>query len=291
MEKDTNFFEEFSLLIGLILLGFVSIFLLSSPSSILASSITTIDTELSHASGDAMSVRTQMDFGNNEQVAAFPREIGDWRGNNYETSKLEENLGADVMLMRAYSHPKIRQPVFFHILQSNNLSSFHPPIVCYPALGYTIAEEGKESISVPNVSWVEEPLFAISESKKDELGGFNGTFSVKKLIVVKESNADGKVTERRVVLYFYVKGNPLSSDTVTIVRVSALAPVEGSYEGVLDICKDFMGDTFPYMFEFQQGGAIIAVRLAKSGIAGWSVIAVLFALPFLIILYPRVKKH
>jgi len=63
MEKDTNFFEEYSLLIGLVLLGFVSIILFSTPSSILASSITTIDTELSHASGDAMPVRTKVDCG------------------------------------------------------------------------------------------------------------------------------------------------------------------------------------------------------------------------------------
>ena len=60
---------------------------------------------------------------------------------------------------------------------------------------------------------------------------------------------------------------------------------------VLNICKDFMGDAFPYMFEFQQGEDIIAVRLAKSGLVGWSVIAVLFALPILIILCPRVKKY
>ncbi len=242
-----SFFEEYSLLIGFLLLALVIIILLSTPSSILASSVTTIDTELIHASGDAMSVRTMMDFGSSEHIAAFPMIIGDWRGNDYETAKLKESLGADVMLMRAYSHPKIYQPVFFHILQSNNRSSFHPPIVCYPALGYTIEEEGRTNILVHNVSWVEEPLFGVPATKSLY---HNVTISAKKLIVVKESNADGKVTERRVVLYFYVKDNPLSSDTVTIVRVSALAPVDGSYEGVLNICKDFMGDTFPYMFEF-----------------------------------------
>ena len=43
--------------------------------------------------------------------------IGDWRGTGYETAKLKASLGADVMLMRAYSHPEIRQIVFFHILQ------------------------------------------------------------------------------------------------------------------------------------------------------------------------------
>ena len=141
MEKDRDFFEEHSKIIGLLLLVFVIIILLSTSSTLLARSITTIDTELSRASGDGMPARTKMDFGSSEHIAAFPMEIGDWRGTNYETAKLKESLGADVMLMRAYSQPRVRQPVFFHILQSNNRSSFHPPIVCYPALGFTIEEE------------------------------------------------------------------------------------------------------------------------------------------------------
>ena len=289
MEKGTNFFDEYSMFIGLILLGFVIVILLSTPSSILASSITTIDTELSHASRDAMSVRTQMDFGNNEHVAAFPMVIGDWRGTEDDTAKLKESLGADVMLMRAYSHPEIRQLVFFHILQSNNRSSFHPPIVCYPALGYSIEEEGKENISVQNVSWASKPMYPVLERRKEECGCFNGTISAKKLIIVKES--EDQVKERRVVLYFYVKDNPISSDTVTLVRVSALAPVDGSYAGALSICKDFMGDTFPYMFEFREGEDIIAVQLAKSGIGGWLIIGALVSVPFGIIVYPRIKKR
>lgn len=280
-----SFFEEYSRIIGLLLLTFVIILLLSTPSLLLARSITTIDTELSHASGDESLVRTKMDFGNNEHVAAFPVVIGDWRGNDYETAKLKESLAADVMLMRAYSHPEIRQPVFFHILQSNNRSSFHPPIVCYPALGYRIEKEGKARIPVQNISWIEEPLYGVPATKALYS---NVTLPVKKLIVVKES--DGEVNERRVVLYFYVKDKPNSSDTVTVVRVSALAPAEGSYENVLKICKDFMGDTIPYMFEFRQGEDIIAIRLAKTGLVGWGVIAILFALPILIIFYPRIKK-
>jgi hypothetical protein len=233
-----------------------------------------------------------MDFGNNEHIRAFPYVIGDWTGTDYNSTRVAESLGADVMLLRAYGHPNSYQPVFFLIMQSKNRSSFHPPIVCYPALGYTIEEEGKESLSVQNVSWVEEPLFGTAEKVS------NVTISVKKLVVAKESEEDGnaKVTERRVVLYFYVKENPLASasDTVTMVRVSARIPIHGtvgSYERTLNNCKELTADTFPYMFEIQQEKEdIIAVSLAKSGLAGWFVIAVLLVLPLLVILYPGVKK-
>jgi len=44
--------DEYCRIIGLLMLGFVIIFLLSSPSTLFAKTITTIDTELSHASGD-----------------------------------------------------------------------------------------------------------------------------------------------------------------------------------------------------------------------------------------------
>ena len=73
---------------------------------ILAKAITTIDTELSHASRDETPVRTLMDFGSNERTRSFPKQIGDWNGSDYNTTRIAESLSADVMLMRAYSHPK-----------------------------------------------------------------------------------------------------------------------------------------------------------------------------------------
>ncbi|MCK4476861.1 MAG: hypothetical protein KAU16_09060, partial [Methanophagales archaeon] len=118
-----SFFEDYSKIIGLLLLGFVIIILLSTPSMLLAKSITTIGTELSHATGDETPVRAMMDFGSNEHMQAFPEQIGDWKGSDYNTSGIAESSGADVLLMGAYSHPKLYQPVFFLIMQSTNRSS------------------------------------------------------------------------------------------------------------------------------------------------------------------------
>ena len=283
-----SFLEEYSGLIGLVWLTFVIIILFSSPSLLLAKSITTIDTELSHASGDETPVRTMMDFGSNEHMRAFPHVIADWKGTDYSTARVAESLGADVMLMRAYTNPKSYQPVFFLIMQSNNRSSFHPPIVCYPALGYTIEGEGKERIPVHNASWVEKPLYATWEEKYKN---FNGTILAKKLVVVKESKEDGKVTERRVVLYFYVKDNPIASDTVTMVRVSALAPLEGSYDKTLNLTKELMGDTIPCMFELQPEDPVLIVRLASGSIIGKVVVVMLFLPPLALLFYPRIKKR
>jgi len=293
-----SFFEEYSKFIGLLMLVFVIILLFSTPSMLLAKSITTIGTELSHATGDETLVRTKFDFGNNEHMQAFPEQIGDWTGSDYNTTGIAENLGADVMLLRAYSHPKLYQPVFFLIMQSNNRSTFHPPIVCYPALGYTIEEIGKETIPVRNISWVEEPLYGTPKDKDKEGVYFNRTITIsaKKLIVIKKSggnengNENEEVTERKTVLYFYVKENPFASDTVTMIRVSALAPLEGSYDGILNITKEFMGDTMPCMFELRQEEPIVFILLASGSASGKVALVLLFLVPLSIIFYPQIRN-
>ena len=245
--------EKYCRIIGLLLLVSVIAVLFSTPSMIFAKSITTIGTELSYATEDEMPVRTRIDFGNNERISAFPKQIGDWNALDYNTTGVAESLGADVMLLRAYSHPELYQPVFFLIMQSKNRSSFHPPIVCYPALGYTIEEEGKEEVPVHNVSWAADPYptYALYGGLERDVT-FNGSISVKKLIVAKKSEEGNKITTRKVVLYFYVKENPFVSNNVTMVRVAALVPPEGSYDGTLKIAKEFMGDTIPCMFEMQE---------------------------------------
>lgn len=286
--------KEYLTLAGLFVLTLIIAMLFSTPSTIFARQATFIDTELSHASGHETPVRLRMDIGSIEHMAAFPTQIADWRvRTEYDTSKTEESLGADLILTRAYSRAGLypAAAIFFTIVQSSNRSSFHPPIVCYPAMGYAIEGEGIEIITVANTSWIEPPLMGTWEQR-----GINrSSISVKKLVVTKGSDAEGEVKERRVVLYFYVKDNPLMSDKVTMVRVSAVIPVHGpigSSEKILNDCKELTADMIPYMFEFpEKEEDIIAVTLAKSGIGGWCVLAVLLGLPILVILYPRVKKR
>ncbi|RZN33946.1 MAG: exosortase-associated EpsI family protein [Methanophagales archaeon ANME-1-THS] len=276
-----RFFEEYARVIGFLLLTFVLILLFSTPSMLMTKSITTIGTELSYASGTETPVRTLVDFKNKEQMRAFPGQIGDWRSSEYNTTKIGEQLGAETLLMRAYFRPRVYQPVFFLILQSSNRSSFHPPPVCYAALGYSIEEEGTEDIVVQNLSWVQ------GRWRSEQEATFNGTIAVKRLIVAKKSNGDGRVAERRVVLYFYVKDNPFTSDTVTMIRAEALAPLDGSYESVLMVMQEFMGDTIPCMFELQKDEPpFIIILITGSGI-GKLALVLLLLVPLALIFYPE----
>ncbi|PXF62166.1 MAG: hypothetical protein C4B59_00715 [Candidatus Methanogaster sp.] len=278
-----NFFKEYAPIIGLLVLTLVIVMLFSNQSMLFSKSATAIDTELARASRDAMTVRTRMDLGSDDCMNEFPIEIGHWRGSNYNTANRASGLDADVMLMRAYTNPESYQPLFFLIIQSDNRSSFHPPIVCYPSLGYTIEEEGKEKVpvSMQNVGWEEE--FSIYKKSEEE----NKSISVKKLVVVKESK--GKITERRVVLYLYLNRG-FTSNTITMIRVSALAPLSGSYENVLEMEKEFLSEAFPHMFEFKKEEKLIIYQLMDLGLWGWLLVIVLFMIPILIICYPRFAK-
>jgi hypothetical protein len=276
------FFEDYAPIIGLLLLAFVVILLFATPSMIFAKAVTTIGTELSHATSDEMIVRTKLDFGSTEHMQAFPKQIGNWSAFEYNTTRIAEVLGADVLLMRAYSNPNSYQPVFFLIEQSTNRSSFHPPPVCYRALGYTIEEEAQETVMLHNVTFAQERWM-----EKDIPS--NVTLSVKKIVVAKESEGEGTITERRVVLYFYVKNRPYASNTVTMVRISALAPIEGSYDGILTISKEFMADTIPYMFELQaeQEQPILFTILATGSLTEKLAVTILFLVPLATIFYPQ----
>ena len=271
-----GFYRRYSLFLGLLALILVIALLLTNPSLVFSTGVTFIDSELHRSSGDEAYVRTKMDFGSADHMNAFPREIGEWKGYDYDATDMKESLGADVILLRGYDCPGLYQPIFFLIMQAETSSSFHPPIVCYPALGYQIEEEGKEWVVVTDTSWTGEP--------------YSITLPLKRLVVFKES--EGQVTERRVVLYCYVKGNRFTSDTITMIRVEALAPIEGSYDGILNLAKDFTALTIPCMFEPGEEGEWnpLAMRLAESGIGGYFAIAAMLFLPLVVMLYPRVRR-
>lgn len=270
------FLREYSTVIALFTLACIVILLLSIPEMVFSPGVSFIDTELHRSSGDEAYVRTKMDFGSREHVSTFPTEFGKWKGYDYDATEWEELLGTDVVMLRGYSFPGLYQPLFLLIMQAKTESSFHPPTVCYAAQGYQVQEKGKEQIVVTDASWT-EATSSIS-------------IPLQRLVVIKES--DGEIIERRVVLFFYVKGNQYTSDTITMIRTEALAPIDGSYEEVLNVGKDFLALTIPLMFqpaEASEEWNPLAVRLVGSGIGGYVVIALMLFVPMAIIVYPRIK--
>jgi len=225
-----------------------------------------------------------MDFGDNERIREFPMNIGDWQGRDFPVDPWKEQLGADVALMRGYRKPGTRQEIWFLAMQSKSRSSFHPPEVCYPALGFAIQEEGYEIVPGEKADWIEEPLYPkFSESQ--------ATVRLKKMVVAKEIT--GSLEEQRLVLYFYVKHGSIGamSDVITMIRISAIIPrSDDSYEQTLELEKELLLEFIPVMFEPAEKEDIIIVQLAEKGAGGIFLIMLGFAIPAGIILYPQAGK-
>ncbi len=270
-----DFIRQYSVVLGLsILIGVIAL-LLASSDIMFSSGVTFIDTGLHYASGDEIYIETKLDFGNQEHMADFPMEFGEWRGYEEDTSDWSEQLGADVAVLRGYATPGMYQPIFFLIMQAATESSFHPPEICYTAQGYDIYENSSERVLVTGENWTEE-LSSVS-------------IPLEKLVVIREPY-EGSI-DRRVVLYFYVKGNQFSSDTITMIRLEASVPANGSYdEKILEQEKELLAQAFQHMFEpVEEDWNPVVLEMSGWGVRGYALIVFLLGIPTAILIFPLTR--
>jgi hypothetical protein len=267
-----------AMILGIIVFLCVAVVLVATPSSLFSPMVTFIDSELYNSSGHEAFVNTTTDFGSTTQMAAFPRIVGKWTGADFPVSEYVKLLGADVMLVRSYEPSTFTQPVFLVIVQAKTESSFHPPKVCVVAQGDEVQEEGEVTIDVTDAAWVKGP----------------STVSVplKKLVVVRK-NAEGTIIERRILLFCYVKGNQFYSDTITMIQIEALAPIQGSYEDSLKEQKDFITQAVPLMFSpgSDSQWSPLFFTFTKWGIGGYLLILILLLAPISLIVYAAIRRR
>jgi hypothetical protein len=260
-------------IIGLFLLTISVVLLSSDPELVFSRGVSFVSTEEGWRTGEEMLVWARSGFKSNEEMMEFPRQLGEWEGQDIcaETSAhLRETLGASVFLLRTYRQPGLSPPVFFLIIQARESSAFHPPPVCYRVLGYLVEED--------------KDLVQISPAQVGDVR-VGGVIPMKKLWLSKIR--DGEVTERRIAIYFYLKGNQFTADTMNLIRFETLAPVQGCPEGVLQHMREFAGLALPHLFDFREyESEILFTRLAGKGTGGWLMIAVGVAFPAALITTP-----
>ena len=271
-----NYYKRKNFITGIILLSVVVIMLVISPVSFFSPMVTLGNSLYSSASKE-VSVQTKDNFGNQAVVENFPKIIGQWQGYDYPVAQYLSLLQADALLLRVYEPPTFSQPIFFTIVQSKSDASFHPPNVCFTAQGYKIEDQSQENVTITDAAWAPDPS--------------NITIPVNTMVVTL-NNSDGTITERRLILYFYVKGNQFYSDTVTMVQLDAMIPLQGSYADNLTDEKAFLNDVIPTMFSSSTTDNTyhpIFLTLIDWGAGGYIVIALLILIPAAIIFYPKIK--
>ncbi|HVL47323.1 MAG TPA: exosortase-associated EpsI family protein [Candidatus Thermoplasmatota archaeon] len=229
--------------------------------------VTFIDTELKSGQREKRQfVDTKHPIGDPESLRDFPTSLGRWNMSyEYDWNFLQELLSTDLLLSRDYRAPGVYVPVSLLIIQSTNVSSFHPAPVCYKAQGFTIRDELTTTVTVPvkDSSWAESGWLSEREGRV-----FKGAIEAKEL-VVERTTKDG-ATQRELNLYFYMKEEKRDvTDRIAWIRVSMFVPAEGDYSAHRGIMMDLMGEVVPRLFVFseRQGSATVAEYLA-SKIAG-----------------------
>ena len=269
--------QQYFLLTGIGLLTVVVLALLVSSDFIFSPAITVIGSDLNKASSNQVTVTTRTDLGDPAWMADFPYNIGKWHGRDYDTADTKEALGADTLLLRGYDPANFSQPLFLTIVQSKTDSSFHAPDYCYPFQGYKIQENTSENLSVTSTTWANNHSSLIIPMNK---------------LVVTRNSSNGEIVERRVVLFFYIKGNQFYSDMLTMIEVQALCPIQGSYQGALDEEKDFIKQISPLLFQpGKETGQPLVVSLTKKGPGGYAAIALMLVIPVGIAAFPFVKRR
>lgn len=277
---------------GALLLMFAIVFLISNPREILATASFFIDTELGQSSGLEVPVSTKMELGNKEHLKNFPIKIGEWTGHDYSGADIADQLSAGAIFMKTYVDQTFPQPVDLLIMYSHAGAVFNPPVVSYPALGYKIEEEGKDLVYVKDASWIERSksldVSKLPDWVREKIGStpiseIGYWVSVKKLVVFKEEQE--KVTDRQVVLYFYIRDKAIIT-SIGMMRGSTQAPLSGSYEESVNAVRELMGLAIPRMFAPEKPGIIFISLLASWGMVGYVTILLLLFIPSAIMGYP-----
>lgn len=234
--------------------------LLSTPSMLFAKSVAMVDTELRESGPDAVRVLTRFDLGSQEQLDRIPTRMGSWTmTQERDWDRVADILNTNVLLSRDYRHPALFQTVNLLVIESTNVSSFHPAPVCYQAQGWTVPAGGGSKVAVPvtNGTWAQQPWLSDAEPR-----AFAGNVSAK-LLEATKIGPDGAVTEKRVALYVYLKEEDWRvTRSVTWLRVEIALPPSSPPEEALPILADLLGEAVPHLFQFEEQDELTIAQFA-----------------------------
>lgn len=261
--------EAWRVVAGVVGLLVVLAILLSTPSMVVAKSVAVVDTELREDGASPQRVLTTMDLGKPD---ALPRKLGRWNATQqYAWDDVGTLLHANALLSRDYARPGLHQPVNLLILQSANVTSFHPAPVCYRAQGWDVHDDGLlVPVPIPNATWAQPGWIS-----DDAPGTFHGNLTAKALVATKEG-------DERVALYVYLKKSDWAvTRDVTWIRVEIGVPPGTDPTDAVAAMRDLLGEAVPYMFRFEAGEEPVLGQalLHNYGLLGGLAIVALVSVP------------
>lgn len=252
--------------------------LLSTPSMIFARKVDVIDTELRDNGANPQRVLTKYDLADPKELAKIPKTLGAWNmTKQYAWDNVATLLNTNVLLSRDYARSDLFQPVNLLIIESHNVSSFHPAPVCYRAQGWDLPEgEGElTNVAIQDVSWAQHQWLS-----PDDVGHFKGNLAAR-LLTASKIDAHGEPL-KRIALYVYLKHEDWRvTQQITWVRVEMSVTPETTAAQAFPILADLLANTVPGLFTFETSdeATLAETLLGHYGPWGWLAVGTTLAAP------------
>ena len=200
------------IMIGILLLSYVSVLLLSQED---ITDYTVADTEYWRESVNRLMLKTSYDYNNEEEVKAFPKTIGEWKGSDYRyPDGIYKLLKAKVLLSRTYTNND-GNLVWMDIINSKVGESFHKQRICVEGAGWKI---NKESIAE----------FKIGES--------TNLFAKLRANRLDYSKKD----QKQIMIYWFMFEKLGAKDSVAMIRITS--PVTTNETDTYNLITGFVED-------------------------------------------------
>ncbi len=172
--------------------------------------------------------KTAYEYNNKEDIQAFPKTIGEWKGFDFKyKDRVYEVLNADILLSRGYQN-KNGDLIYLDIINSKTGESFHKQKICVEGAGWTV---NKEDIAEFKIAEPPNPFTKLYANRLD----------------INKGNID------QVMIYWFMFKKFGSKDAVTMIRISAPANYNENTDTTFDRVKSFVeGQLFDAMY--QQSG-------------------------------------
>jgi len=199
-------------MIGILLLSYVAIFLLS-PNDM--TDYTVADTEYWRETNNRLMLKTSYDYNSKEDVQTFPKNLREWKGYDFQYPKeVYKLLNADIFLSRTYTKDDGRL-VWMDIINSKVGESFHKQRICVEGAGWKV---DNESIAQFKIAEAPNPFTILHANRLDY----------------------SKKDERQVMVYWFMFKKFGSNDTVAMIRLTS--PVISDETNAYNTIRDFIQD-------------------------------------------------
>ena len=195
-------------MIGIILFSYIVVFLLS-PKDI--ADFTIADTVYWGETENRLFVKTAYEYNNKEDLQAFPKVLGDWKGYDFRYDEdVYKLLKADILLSRKYIKNN-GSYLWMDIINSRVGASFHNQKICLGAWNID-----NESIAQFKIADAPNPFTKLYALRLDY----------------------SKPNQRQIMVYWFMFKKFGENDSVSMIRITA--PVISNETDAFNSIKDFV---------------------------------------------------